>query len=84
MGEYFSKAVAADKKPIGILATSAFGGICILDIQPGYHDYVVHADVCEKKIGNVSRSQLRTNNKGRNYFMRYGRRYYTDEFMRTD
>lgn len=82
MGEYFSKKIDADAKPIGVLATSAFGGICVMEIQHGIDDYIIHAEQYNGRYRCVSRSKLQTNANGRSFFIRNGKRYHMDEFLK--
>lgn len=84
MGEYSSKTIGKQEKPIAVYSESAFSGICIMDIQYGIEDYVVHAEMISGEFKNVRRSKLRTTLKGKSFFIRDGRRYHLDEFLRTN
>jgi|GEM_PF-5320814 len=70
------------RKSIAVMTVCSFGGICILDIEDGIDTYVVHADYYNGKIKNVSKSKVRETVAGRSYFMRKGKRYHIDQFMR--
>lgn len=84
MGEYYSKNAEQQGKPIAVYSESAFSGICIMDIQYAIEDYVVHAEIISGELKNVRRSKLRTTLKGKYFFMRGGRRYHLDDFLRTN
>lgn len=72
------------KKAIAFKATSAFGGISILDIdQRTMRIEWAYDDMGE--LGKVHRSVLySTVRSGRYYFKVNGRREYLDDYMRTD
>lgn len=65
-------------------------GIAVLD--PTYHCYEdLFADMYVKTVfyaddaaSNISTNKLREDNKGRLYFVKFGRRYYLDDMMRCD
>jgi len=72
-----------DKDVIAVYPMGNWGGIEILDIEHGIEDYAIarynYDNVPEKPHRNI----IRTNSKGRAFFVLDGRRIYLDECMKT-
>jgi len=64
----------------GIVATSAFGGLEVLDIEYGIEDRVVYRWCIDGKEGRISRAKIRENNVGA-YFETKGHRIYMDDVL---
>jgi len=80
-----------NKAVLASVALSNFGGVCIERINYGIDDTVTHFEKYDETLETRrSTSKIRyTNPRGEDaepkpYFMRSGRRYYIDEFMRTN
>ena len=71
-----------DYKPAGVLTLCNFGGLAIMEIEYGIDDYVIVCDNYGDGYKNLTRNKLRYNTKGNAYFVRNGRRWYLDQFMR--
>lgn len=67
------------KKPIAGKATSAWGGIEIIDIEHGINDFVIWRWSNESKL---HKSRAYYDSKRGAYFKVNGRREYLDEYMR--
>ena len=80
-----------NKQIVASLPLCVFGGVCIERINYGIDDTVTHFEKYDETLETRrSTSKIRyTNPRGENaeskpYFMRGGRRFYIDEFMRTE
>ena len=67
---------------IAVCTMSNFGGLGIISIEHGINDKVTTAFDFGNGIENISTAKIRTNAKGEDYFIKFGRRYYIREFMR--
>ena len=71
-----------DYKPAGVLPMNNFGGLAIMEIEHGIEDYLYVCDNYGDGYKNITKNKIRYNARGNAYFMRYGKRYYLDQFMR--
>ena len=67
------------KKVIGIYSDTAYSGIVIYDVTD---EYVENASVVGEKYGRIAKTKIKYAPDGSAYFIKEGRRYYLDEFMR--
>ena len=70
------------KKPVAVLGLCNTCSIAILDVV--LNDYVISAFSDGENYSHKRKTRIFYDNKGRNYFNRYGVKYYLDEFMRID
>lgn len=73
-----------ESKFLAILPMSNWGGLGIISIEYGIEDKVTTAFDFGNGMENISTDKIRTNAKGEDYFIKFGRRHYIREFMRTD
>lgn len=71
-----------NKKAIGMLPLSNFGGIEVLDIIYGIDDYVIACMNYGNGRQHIRKHKLYTTAKGRTYFLKLGNRCYMDEILR--
>lgn len=85
MSSKYSEFYETEREPIGYYPMTNFGGLAIFDILDGEHigEYVVVGDYYEKPE-NIRKHKVYTTLSGRNYFVRFSRRYCIDDFMRVD
>ena len=73
----------ATSKPIGVCSICAYGGLELLDIiEDAGELFAVAAFNFSGGRGVITRSRIRTDREGRQFFMKCYERYYVDEFMR--
>lgn len=72
------------KNPIAVLSLLNCGGIEILDIEYGIDDYVISAINNAGDRSSIGKHKIYTSTSGRTYFRFGDRRYYIDEFIRTN
>ena len=70
-----------DYTPVGVLTLSNFGGLAIMKIEYGIEYYVHVTANYGDGYKNLTRNKIYYNHK-RAYFIRHGKRYYLDEFMK--
>lgn len=70
-----------ETKYIAVLHDSAFTGIGIINFDYGIEDYCIteYFSQTEKK---KAKNKIYSTSKGRSYIVKYGKRYYLDEFIR--
>ena len=73
-----------NNKPIAVMGLSNNYSIVILDIIYDINDYVISAFSDGENYSHKRKTRIFYDNDGRNYFVRYGIKYYLDEFMRID
>ena len=77
-----TKLYADTRKPLAIYALSAFMGIGIYEYDSTEERMLVAA-LFEDKRSKLTWCKLYTNKAGYSYFIKYGRRYYLHEMLRT-
>ena len=78
-----TKLYADTRKPLAIHALSAFTGIGIYEYDSTEERMLVAA-LFEDKRSKLTWCKLYTNKAGNSYFIKYGRRYYLHEMLRTE
>lgn len=78
----YKKCIPKEQKPIGVCPTCNFGGVCIMEIEHGIDDYVIHAENYGDGYIRTSRSRIMYSNKGYPYFIRNKQRWYLSEFIK--
>lgn len=74
----------ATSDPIGVCAICNYGGVELLDIIEEQGELLaVSAFNFSSGRGVITRSRIRTDRDGRQFFMKCYERYYLDEFIRT-
>lgn len=70
--------------PIGVCSICSYGGVELLDIiEDGGDLFAVAAFNFSGGRGVITRSRIRTDRDGRQYFLKCYEKYYIDEFIRT-
>lgn len=69
-------------KPAGVLTLCNLGGLAIMEIEYDIDDYVYVCDNYGDGYKNITKNMIRYNAKGNAYFVRNGKRWYLDQFMR--
>ena len=72
------------KKPIAVMGICNTCSIVIFDIIYDINDYVISAFSDGENYKHKRKTRIFYDNNGRNYFVRYGIKYYLDEFIRID
>jgi hypothetical protein len=72
------------KEPIGILCLSNFGGLLVLDLECGIEDKVITCFDFGSGRKHFGKNKIRYNSNGDAYFVKFGKRYYLNEIMRTN
>jgi hypothetical protein len=72
------------KKPIGILCLSNFGGLLVLDLECGIEDKIITCFDFGSGRKHFGKNKIRYNSNGDAYFVKFGKRYYLNEIMRTN
>lgn len=72
-----------NKKAIGYLCMSNFGGLEVLDIEYGIEDKLVTCFNWGTGRQMIRRNTVYATPKGRQYIRKAGNRYYLDEIMKT-
>ena len=72
----------AEKKAIGVIPMSVFGGIEILDIIYGIDNYAVACFNFGTGRQQIRRHKIFSTESGRSYIRKQGDRYYFDQIMR--
>lgn len=72
------------KKPIGTLCLSNFGGLLVLDIECGIEDKIITCFDFGSGRKNFGKNKIYYNSNGDAYFVKFGKRYYLNEIMRTN
>ena len=72
-----------NNKPIAVMGLSNNYSIVILDIIYDINDYVISA-FNDGTYKHKRKTRIFYDNNDRNYFVRYGVKYYLDEFIRID
>lgn len=82
MTSKYSEFYNHERGPIGVYAMCNFGGLAVFDILDGevIGEYVVVGDYYEKPE-NIRKHKVYATKSARNYFVRFDRRFYLDEFM---
>lgn len=83
----FSKKIAIKKylnncEPIGVLATSTWGGLVILDFEYGINDYCLCGINNGIGNGDLRWRKIYTNENGKSFIKYRGQRYNLSDFMR--
>lgn len=73
---------ADNYKPAGVAHLNNFGGLAIMEIEYGIDDYVCVCENYGDGYKRLTKNKIHYNAKGNPYFVRYGKRYYLDQFMR--
>ena len=73
-----------NNKPIAVMGICNTYSIVILDIVYGINDCIISAFSDGENYSHKRKTRIFYDNKGRNYFVRYGVKYYLDDFMRID
>lgn len=71
-----------DYKPAGILTLCNWGGLAIMEIENGFDDYVYVCDNYGDGYKNITKNKIHYTTNGDAYFIRGGRRWRLDQFMR--
>lgn len=71
-----------DYKPAGVLPLSNFGGIAVMEFEDGIDTYAYVTDNYGDGYKNITKNKVYYNAKGNPYFVRNGRRWYLNQFMR--
>lgn len=71
-----------DYKPAGILTLCNWGGLAIMEIENGFDDYVIVCDNYGDGYKNITKNKIHYTTNGDAYFIRGGRRWRLDKFMR--
>lgn len=71
-----------DYKPVGILTLCNWGGLAIMEIENGFDDYVIVCDNYGDGYENITKNKIHYTTNGDGYFVRGGRRWRLDQFMR--
>lgn len=71
-----------DYKSAGVLPLCNHGGLAVMEFEHGVDTYVYIADHYGDDYKNITRNKIYHNAKGNPYFVRYGKRYYLNDFMR--
>ena len=75
----------ANRQPLAVLPLSNFGGLAVLDILPNYGEtlYIVAWDF-GTGYQQIRRHKEQYSTAGRPFFTKGNRRYYLDQFMKTE
>lgn len=73
-----------DKKVIAAYQLDNFGGIAIFDVIYGIEDKVKFAYHNGEKYSKVTTSIIRTDKEGNHYFNSGRRKYYLNEFIKSE
>ena len=84
MTEEYEKMEKNVKKPVAVLGLCNTCSIVILDIVYGINDCIISAFSDGENYKHKRKTRIFYDNNDRNYFVRYGVKYYLDEFMRID
>lgn len=68
--------------PAGVLSLNNFGGIAIMKFENGIDTYAYVCDNYGDGYKKLTKNKIYYNIKGNPYFVRYGKRYYLDQFMK--
>lgn len=71
-----------DYKPAGILTLCNWGGLAIMEIENGFDDYVIVCDNYGDGYKNITKNKIHYTTNGDAYFIRGGRRWRLNQFMR--
>lgn len=69
-------------QPAGVLPLCNFGEMAIMELEDGINTYAYVCDNYGDGYKNLTKNKIYYNIKGNPYFVRYGKRYYLDQFMR--
>lgn len=71
-----------DYKPLAVYPMCNLGGMAIMEIEDGCGTYVYVTDNYGDGYKNLTKNKVYYNRKGEAYFIRYGKRYYLDNFLK--
>lgn len=70
-----------NKQPIAVQGICNTCGIAIFDVVYGINDCIISAFSNGKNYTNYRKTRIFYDNNDRDYFVRYGVKYYLDEFI---
>lgn len=73
-----------NNKPIAVMNICNTCSIVIFDIIYDINDYIISAFSDGENYSHKRKTRIFYDNNDRSYFVRYGVKYYLDEFMRID